>query len=121
RGPAAPRARRPRPSRRRRRADVHLDDLADAQIGDVVEAEAGQRPLHRGALNVEDPRLESHEDTNLHERAESAGARSTRRLKTSWYASSTPPRSCRKRSLSSFVSVAASHSRHVSGEISSPR
>ena len=45
----------------------------------------------------------------------------TRRRQTSWYASSTPPRSRRKRSLSSFSPVCRSQRRHVSGEISSPR
>lgn len=44
-----------------------------------------------------------------------------RRLNTSLYASSTFPRSLRKRSLSSFSWVVASHSLQVSGDVSSAR
>src|SRR5438046_8653868 len=52
---------------------VHLDHLADAEIGDVVQAEPGQRSLQRSAMDVEGPRLEAHEDADL------SGARSPRR------------------------------------------
>src|SRR5439155_650615 len=105
------------PCRRARGLDVDFDELADAQLAQVPEAEAGERALHGRALHVEDPGLEADQDAELHA---PVGSPTSRRY-TSWYASSTPPRSRRKRSLSSFSRVARSQSRQVSGEISSPR
>src|SRR5205085_8826907 len=52
----------------RRRLDIDLDQLADAQLAHVLEAEPGQRALHRGALHVEDAGLEPDEDADLHAR-----------------------------------------------------
>src|SRR5690348_7205434 len=99
------------------RLDVELDQLAHADLAQVGEPEAVEGALHGGALRVEDPRLQAHQHADLHR----GRPPSTTRRYTSWYASSTPPRSWRKRSLSSFCRVVASQRRHVSGEISSPR
>src|SRR6185369_15501924 len=95
----------------RGRIHVDLDELAHAQAGDVVKPEPAKRALHGGALRIEDAGLQPHEHPHLH------GARRlpTTRRYTSWYASSTPPRAWRNRSLSSFWRVFTSQRRHVSG------
>src|SRR5262249_20459643 len=51
---------------RRRLVQVDVDDLAHAQIVELGESEAGQRALHRRALDIHDARLEPHEDARSH-------------------------------------------------------
>src|SRR2546426_6633186 len=100
---------------RRRGVELDFDHFADAEVADLREPQAGECLPDRRALDVEDPGLQPDEHAELHADVP------TRRRYTSWYASSTPPRSRRNRSLSSFSPVCRSQRRHVSGEISSPR
>src|ERR1700712_2373191 len=46
--------------------DVELDEAADVDVGDALEAQRRQRPLDGHALRVEDPGLRPHEDARVH-------------------------------------------------------
>ena len=48
------------------RVDLHLDDLAHAQVAEVAEAEPDERTLHGRTLHVHDPRPQAHEHADLH-------------------------------------------------------
>src|ERR1700712_1626912 len=110
---------------------LDVEHLALAHAGDAIDAERFKRPFDGLALGIENSRFESDGDACFHGQAQpftstgpepagrSFSIRMPSRFATSVYASSTPPRSRRKRSLSSFSFDLMSHSRQESGEISS--
>src|SRR5215813_5798906 len=110
-----------------------VEHLTLTDTGDAIDAERFQRPFDGFALRIENPCLQSDGDACFHfpkilqlltrtgpePAGRSFSMRMPRRFATSVYASSKPPKSLRKRSLSSFSFDLISQSRQESGEISS--
>ena len=64
----------------RRVLDVELDEPADVDVRDALEAERRQRALDRDALRIEDARLRADEDARPHGGGpRQPGRRTTRR------------------------------------------
>src|SRR5579871_2016895 len=107
---------------------LQFDHLACPDLADIAKPQRVQSMPDRLALRVQHAWLQHHRHGGLHcissgpfmSRTPASG-RIPSRFATSWYASSTLPRSRRKRSLSIFSLVFESHSRQLSGLISSAR
>src|SRR3569832_97272 len=106
--------------------EFDVDHLALPHFADAAEAQPVQRMPDGLALRVQHTVLQRHEYARFH--LTSCGPFTSpctcsgmmpSRLATSEYASTTPPRSRRKRSLSIFSLEFTSHRRHESGLISS--
>jgi hypothetical protein len=46
--------------------DLEIDQAADPDVGDALEAQRGERPLHRLALGIENSLLGAHQDSRPH-------------------------------------------------------
>ncbi|PAV68036.1 hypothetical protein WR25_14125 [Diploscapter pachys] len=98
----------------RRIGDFEFEHLAGAHVLDASEAERPEGMMDGAALRIENAGLEGHENAEFHRLLAPA-------LAVGIEASASPPRSRRKRSLSSFSFDSMSHRRQPSGLISSAR